>query len=151
MVGVLKLGSESGAVAFKMVDSANRPAGKTGLVPTVTLSKNGGAFAEAAGAVTEIGNGWYALAADADDRDTLGELLLHAEASGADPADEKLLVVVVDPAYALQLVQASIGHKQVIDQANRTVDLYDEVGATVILSTEETSSADGVTITRTPA
>lgn len=84
-------------VTFLMRDSADHLTGKAGLTPTVTLSKNGGVFGAASGAVSEIGNGWYALAGDADDRDTLGDLLLHATSAGADPADERFVIVLVDP------------------------------------------------------
>lgn len=82
---------------FFMADSTDHIAGKTGLEPTVTISKNGGAFAAAAGAVTEIGNGWYSLAGNATDRNTLGEFLLHSSATGADPTDEKYTIESHDP------------------------------------------------------
>lgn len=49
----------------------------TGKTPTVILSKDGGAYAAAVGAVSEVGNGQYTLAGDAADRDTLGELWAH--------------------------------------------------------------------------
>jgi len=39
-----------------MADSGDHIAGKTGLEPTVTISKNGGSFTSPDGAVTEIGN-----------------------------------------------------------------------------------------------
>jgi len=82
---------------FFMADSGDHIAGKTGLEPTVTISKNGGSFTSPDGAVTEIGNGWYSLAGNATDRNTLGEFLLHAEATGADPADEKYTIESHDP------------------------------------------------------
>ena len=65
-----------------MVDDTDHISGKTGLTPTVTLSKNGGGFNAASGAVTELGGGLYALAGNATDRNTLGELWIHAEATG---------------------------------------------------------------------
>ena len=89
--------STSHPVTFLMVDSTDHVTGKTGLTPTVTLSKDGGAFAAAAGAVSEIGNGWYALAGNATDRGTAGDLLIHASAAGADPVDERYLIVPWDP------------------------------------------------------
>ena len=92
-----KQSSTSYPMNFFMADSTDHIAGKTGLEPTVTISKNGGAFAAAAGAVTEIGNGWYSLAGNATDRNTLGEFLLHAEAETADPADEKYTIESHDP------------------------------------------------------
>jgi hypothetical protein len=97
MIKSRKQNSTTYPINFLMVDSTDGKTGKTGLTPTVTLSKNGGAFAAAAGAVTEIGNGWYSLAGNATDRNTLGELCLHASATGADPADSQYSIVDFDP------------------------------------------------------
>ncbi len=72
------------ALVFFMVDSTDHVTGKTGLTPTVTLSKNGGSFASPAGAVTEIANGFYKVAANSTDSNTLGVLALTATATGAD-------------------------------------------------------------------
>jgi hypothetical protein len=47
--------------------------------------------------VSEIGNGWYSLAGNATDRNTLGEQLLHAEASGADDFDGQYSIVDFEP------------------------------------------------------
>jgi hypothetical protein len=90
-------------IPFFMVDSADHVAGKTGLTPTVTLSKNGAAFASPAGGVTELSAGWYKLAGHADDRDTLGELILHATATGADPTDDRYVIVPWNPFDAVRL------------------------------------------------
>lgn len=57
------------SVLFFMADASDHVNGKTGVSPTVTLSKNGGAFASAAGSVSEVGAGWYALAGNASDRE----------------------------------------------------------------------------------
>ena len=78
---------------FMMVSSTNHVIGITGLTPTVTLSKNGGGFADCAGTVSEIGNGWYCVAANPADSNTLGPLLLHASAAGCDPFDDLFPVV----------------------------------------------------------
>jgi hypothetical protein len=78
------------ALVFFMASSTDHVTGATGLSPTVTLSKNGGAFGAASGAVTEISSGWYQLAGNATDSNTLGALALHATATGADPADKSL-------------------------------------------------------------
>lgn len=86
---------------FFMQDSgSSRPLGKTGLTPTVTLSKNGGSFASPAGAVSEVANGWYKVAGNATDSGTLGPLVLYATASGADPCTEQFAVVAYDPQVA---------------------------------------------------
>ena len=82
--------STSHPILFFMADETDHLTGLTGLTPAVTLSKNGGSFAAAEGSVSEVGVGWYALAGDADDRDTLGTLILHATATGADPFDMDL-------------------------------------------------------------
>ena len=72
---------------FLMVDSTDHISPKTGLTCTVTLSKNGSAFASPAGAVTEIANGWYKVAGNATDTSALGPLILHATGTGAAPGD----------------------------------------------------------------
>lgn len=77
---------------FLMVSSVDHITGMPGLVPGVSLfviiSKNGAAFAAPAGAITEIANGWYQVAANAVDASTAGPLVLHATGTGADPTDE---------------------------------------------------------------
>jgi hypothetical protein len=84
---LIKQSSATKSVPFFMVDALDHITGKTGLTPSVTISKNGGAFGAPAGAVTETGNGWYKVAANATDSNTLGALIVHASASGADPFD----------------------------------------------------------------
>jgi hypothetical protein len=84
-------------VAFFLVDATDHVSPITGLTPTVVISKDGAAFAAAAGAVTEIGNGWYAIALTAADTDTLGDLAVHVTATGADDTDFVRQVVVELP------------------------------------------------------
>lgn len=84
---LIKQSSAIKAVPFFMVDAADHISGKTGLSPTVTISKNGAAFATPAGAVTEMGSGWYKVAPNATDSNTVGALLVHATGTGADPFD----------------------------------------------------------------
>lgn len=77
--------NDTSPIDFFMADSAD-PTGdtpKTGLTPTVTLSKNGGAFGAAAGTVAEISNGWYRLTPTSGDTGTLGDLAMMASATGA--------------------------------------------------------------------
>ena len=80
----IKQNSASLALVFFMKDSTDHVSGKTGLTPTVTLSKNGAAFSSPAGAVSEIANGFYKVAPHATDSNTLGILALTATGSGAD-------------------------------------------------------------------
>lgn len=86
---------------FLMVDSNDHVTGKTGLSPTVTLSKAGGAFASPAGIVAAVGSGWYKVAGNATDTATLGPLVLHATGTGADPCDVEFVVVAFDPLASL--------------------------------------------------
>lgn len=83
----IALGNTDIPLLFLLVDDADHLTGKTGLSPAVTLSKNGGAFAVPIGAVSQVGNGWYKVAPNAVDANTLGPLILHATGSGADPTD----------------------------------------------------------------
>jgi hypothetical protein len=86
---------------FLMIDSTDHITGKPGLTPTVTISKNGGSFATPSGAVTGIANGWYKAAGNATDTNTLGPIILHATATGADDADAIYPVVANNPQLPL--------------------------------------------------
>lgn len=97
-------GSAVVALEFLMVDSTDHVTGKTGLAPTVTISKNAAAFAAPAGAVSELANGWYKVAANATDSNTLGPIKLHATGAAADPTDLVVAdVVAYDPYSATTL------------------------------------------------
>jgi hypothetical protein len=91
---LIQQGSAVHPLPFILISSTDHIAPVTGATPTVTLSKDGAAFATPAGAVTEIGNGWYKVAANATDSNTLGSLNLHATATGADPCDIPVAQVV---------------------------------------------------------
>src|SRR5215831_1648588 len=91
---VIQNGTAGTPIVFLMVDSTDHITGKTGLTPTVTISKNGGAFAAPAGAVTELSGGWYRVAGNATDTNTNGMLALHATATAADPTDLYAAIVV---------------------------------------------------------
>ena len=88
---------------FLMVDSTDHITGKTGLSPTVTISKNGGSFASPSGAVSEVGNGLYKIAGDATDSNTVGELWIHATGTGADSTDTSYTIVAYDPFDSVRL------------------------------------------------
>lgn len=92
-----KQNSTNYPIAVLMVDSTDHISPKLGLSPAIKISKSGGALSTALGAVTEIGNGWYALAGNSTDRNTLGEYIISATATGADPYDEKYEIVSYDP------------------------------------------------------
>jgi len=82
------------ALKFLMVQSSDHITGLTGASPTVTICKEGGSFASPAGAVSEIANGWYQVAGNATDTNTLGGILLHATAASGDPTDRVVAMVV---------------------------------------------------------
>lgn len=90
-------------IFFFMVDSTDHITGKTGLSPTVTISKNGGSYASPSGAITEVGNGLYKIAGNATDSNTVGELWVHATATGADPTDTAYTIVAYDPFDSVRL------------------------------------------------
>lgn len=90
-------------LVFFMTDSSDHLSGKTGLSPTVTLSKSGGSFASPSGSVSEIANGWYKVAGNATDSNTLGPLALHATGTGADATDMLFEVIAFDPQDSVRL------------------------------------------------
>jgi hypothetical protein len=85
------------SLVFLMVLTSDHVSPLAGASPTVTLSKNGVAFGAAAGAVSEIANGWYKVAGNATDTNTLGPLVLHATAATGDPVDVVFEVVAYGP------------------------------------------------------
>lgn len=121
-----KQSSTSYPVLFLLVSSTDHVTGVTGLSPTVTISKNGGAFASPSGAVSEVANGWYALAGNAGDRDTLGDLVIHATGTGADPVDDRYCVVPWDPFDATSLgvtrLDAAMSTRATPAQVNTEMD-----------------------------
>lgn len=72
---------------FLMVLTSDHITGATGKTVTVTISKNGAAFAAPAGSVAEISDGLYKITLTAADTDTLGDLAFHCTATDCDPTD----------------------------------------------------------------
>src|SRR5882762_6809896 len=87
MAKLIQQSTANDPLFFFLTATADHIAGLTGATATVTISKNGAAFGAPAGAVTEIANGWYQVAGNATDTNTLGDILLHATAASADPCD----------------------------------------------------------------
>mgnify|MGYP003440101650 FL=1 len=90
-------GSTTRPFNFLLIDETDHVSALTGATPSISISKNGGAFAAASGAITELANGWYSWAGNATDRNTNGELVVHVTATGADPFDGKIEIVPWDP------------------------------------------------------
>lgn len=145
--------------------------GKTALSLTVTISKDGGAFTAIALVVTERGSGWYVLALTAAHLDTLGDLVLHITAAGADPADVVCQVVAYNPnasadlglsrldgsissrlatsAYvapdnaSLGIVHKILRNKTITDPVAGTITVYDDDGSTPYLVAQLYQDAAG--------
>lgn len=78
---------------FVLTASSDHLTGAPLASPTVLISKAGGAFAAAAGRVTEIGFGLYSIALTPADTDTLGNLSFRITAAGCDPTDFRDVIV----------------------------------------------------------
>lgn len=105
---ILYQSSAQEAIPFLLVLSSDHITGATGLTPTVTISKNGGAFASPSGAVTEIANGWYKIAGNATDTGTLGALIVHVSVATADVKDDLHEVFAINPQDAVRLGLTSL-------------------------------------------
>lgn len=75
-------------IVFYMSDAADNETGETGLTPTVTISKNGGAFAAATNAGMEVAGGWYYVDLTATETNTVGSLIFKATGTGANAWQE---------------------------------------------------------------
>lgn len=105
-----KKDSTTHPVPFFVTSTADHITGKTGLTPTVTISKDGStSFGAVSGAVTEMGSGWYAIAGSSSDRNTLGTAVFHVAPSSCDPADFSIDILAIDPFAAdLGLTNATV-------------------------------------------
>jgi hypothetical protein len=90
-------------VVVKLFLSSDHVTAATGKTLTVTLSKDGAAFAAAAGSVTELSSGWYKIALTTVDTNTLGALVVRATATACDDAERVFEVVAFDPQSASSL------------------------------------------------
>lgn len=95
-------------ISFLLISSTDHITGVPN--PTITvfkISKDGGTtWTTPAGALTASAYGWQSWTPNASDRDTLGELDVHIEATGCDPVDEKYDIVAYDP-YAYPSLTAA--------------------------------------------
>lgn len=91
----IQVNNTTEAIVFLMVSSVDHITGVPGIVPVVTISKNGGAFAVPLGGIAEIGNGLYRVEPNATDANTIGPLVVHATGAGCDPTDDMFDVTPV--------------------------------------------------------
>lgn len=76
--------STATAVRFKLVSTSDYATPETGATVTVTISKPGTtSFSAVTNSITEIGNGVYQVTLTTTETNTLGQLALHATATGA--------------------------------------------------------------------
>jgi len=79
-------------VPFKMVDATDFVTAETGLTVTAQMSQDGSVFGAAAGVVSEIGSGWYEMAATAADINA-NRVVLRFTAPGAAPTE---ILIITD-------------------------------------------------------
>jgi len=79
-------------VPFKMVDATDFVTAETGLTVTAQMSQDGSVFGAAAGVVSEIGSGWYEMAATAADINA-NRVVLRFTAHGAAPTE---ILIITD-------------------------------------------------------
>lgn len=141
----VKISSTARPLFFLMVDSADHISPRTGLSPTVTISKNGAAFGSPSGAVSEIANGWYQVAGNATDTNTAGVLLLHATSTNADPVDVAYNIVSLDPdTAALTAAQVATGVWQDATAGDFTV--ASSIGKTLYINNVVPGGSGGLLI-----
>lgn len=80
-------------ITFLLVTTDDYVTAATSKSPTVTISKNGGAFAAITNSVTEIGSGWYKFTLTTTETNTEGDLIVNATATGCAPWREKHQVI----------------------------------------------------------
>jgi hypothetical protein len=91
----LHQGEANFALTFYLGDGNALP--MTGATVVPFLSKNGGAWAAASGACSEVGKGVYKIAGNATDTNTLGILLIDANYPAGFTAERTYQVVRTDP------------------------------------------------------
>lgn len=107
MNGVRQQNTTNHPIQFLMVRADDGESPFDGAEPVVSISKDGGAFVPAAGAVVGIGNGVFSLAGNVDDRNTIGELWVHIVATDAKVRDIVFLIVPYDP-FSVSTFQGNV-------------------------------------------
>lgn len=91
------------SVMVKMYLASDHVTPATGKTLTVTVSKNGGAFASGSSGVAELSAGWYSVALTATDTNTLGDLVVRCTAAACDDGERVFNVVAYDGQSATNL------------------------------------------------
>jgi len=74
--------NQQNRIDFIMIDATGVEVPGLGAALTIQLSKNGAALAPSAGAIAEIGSGWYTYLATAAEADTVGPVAMTATGAG---------------------------------------------------------------------
>lgn len=125
---------------LKMYLSSDHVSAATGKTLTVTLSKDGGAFAAAGATVTEISSGWYKLALTTTDTNTNGTLVIRATAASCDDSEVVYQVVAFDPtdatALGLSRIDAAISSRSTYAGADTsgTTTLLTRIGGNLTIT-----------------
>ena len=125
---------------FLMISSVDHVSPLLSAQPIVSLSKLGAAFYQAAGAVSEVGNGWYQVQLSAFDTNTVGNLLFHITAAGGDDtdfADQVMATPTQNSAYSQAFLMISssdnvsplLGAQPVVALSKSGGAFYQPVGA----------------------
>lgn len=141
---------------FLMISTSDHITGSTGATVVALLRKNTGAFATASGAVSEVGYGWYQVAGNANDTNTLGPVLLHGTAAGCDPTDIQVArVVAYNPDSATVVLSTGTHTGAVIPTVNvvstsndgRMANLDLNIGAVNTSVLTRATAGDAMTLT----
>lgn len=89
-------------VPIHLVDATDGITAETGITGTPDISKNGAAFAAAAAALTEIGNGAYYVELSAGNLDTLGFLMVRFKSAAVAEFQYPVQIVPWDPYDAVR-------------------------------------------------
>jgi hypothetical protein len=142
-----------------MIDSSDHITGKSGLTLTITVSKDGGAFATITPVVTDLGTGWYNLALTTTHTNTLGDLCLHVTGTLADPTDVRDQVVVDLPGATVASVTGSVTVGSNTDKTGysiagtkTTLDALNDISSATVLTQVNTAfDAAGTELASVPS
>lgn len=113
----------------------------TGASPTVTISKDGGAFTAATNIPSEIGNGYYYVDLTTAETTVTNNVIIRATATGAQPT-----AVVWEPEQAMPTVPTAADNATAVwGAASKIVTIDSTQAATLATSAALTTVGDNVT------
>ena len=112
----------------------------TGATPSVTISKDGGAFASAANTPAEIGNGYYYIDLAATEMTVTNNVIVRATATGAQPT-----AVVWEPEQAMPTIPTAADNATAVwGAASKIVTIDSTQAATLATAATLTTVGDNV-------